>query len=330
MRRLAFLALILIGLASSALGAAYFAYRGEPAAIPPTSGPNAVWAEHAWVGRAQDAAAYDRLADELRRHQISDIFFHVGPLESDGTIAPGRHPNATALTAALRRRLPELRIHAWIGQRERRGGGPLDLANPAVRANIVHSSAAFLDLGFIGIHYNIEPLFSGDPNLLALLDDTAAAIAPRGGLLSLATYEIEPFPGAAWLLRLLFPEAPLWSRDYYAAVFARVDQAAVMMYDTAMPSDWLFGTLVWWETRLLLDLVDDQTTLFMGVPSYDEGLWNFDPAAENMVSGLRGIRMAIADGDPARMTNFGVAVYARWTTDSGEWAAYRRLWLGQP
>lgn len=330
MRWLAILALGLVGIALGALAAAYLAYHAELAAGSPHTGPNAVWAEHAWVGRAQDATAYERLADQLRRHRITDIFFHVGPLESDGTVAPSRHPNARSLTVELKRRLPELCIQAWIGQRERRGGGPLDLADPGVRANIVRSAAAFLELGFDGIHYNIEPLFSGDPHLLALLDDTEAAIGPRGGILSLATYEIEPFPGAAWLLRRLFPGAPLWSRGYYEAVFARVDQAAVMMYDTAMPRDWLFGTLVWWETRRLLDLVDNRTTLFMGVPSYDTGLWNFDPAAENMTSGLRGIRRALADGDAARRNNFGVAIYARWTTDSDEWAAYQRLWLDTP
>ena len=61
-----------------------------------------------------------------------------------------------------------------MGQMEKRRGGPLDLADPATRAGICALRRYLLDLGFDGIHYDIEPLQRDDAALHALLDDTRA------------------------------------------------------------------------------------------------------------------------------------------------------------
>ena len=148
-----------VAVAGAATGFVYLRYRAAPAVMAQSAGPNAVWAAHRWVGEVQPAAAYDRLVGTLRDNRISDVFFHVGPLAADGTIDPVRYPNAGTLVAEIKRRLPGLRLQAWIGQREARGGGPLDLDDDAVRGRIVETARRFLDFGFDGIHYNFEPLF---------------------------------------------------------------------------------------------------------------------------------------------------------------------------
>lgn len=73
---------------------------------------NALWLAHRWVGEEHSAADYDRLAELLRPHQISDALFHVGPIGGDGTIPSARFPNAERLVAELQRRLPGLRVQA--------------------------------------------------------------------------------------------------------------------------------------------------------------------------------------------------------------------------
>jgi hypothetical protein len=292
-----------------------------------SAGPNAVWAAHRWVGEVHPAAAYDRLVSTLRDNRISDVFFHVGPLAADGTIDPARYPHAGTLVAEVRRRAPGLRLQAWIGQREARGGGPLDLDDEAVRGRIVDTARRFLDLGFDGIHYNFEPLFDGDRRLFALLDATAALTAARGRTLSVATYEVEPLPGSGGLIDLAFPEASLWSRAYYGEVARRVDQVAVMLYDTALPRHWLFTAFAAHQTAAIRRAVGGRATLFIGVPTYDDRRWNFDPAAENLESALAGVAHAL-DGRAAAPADFGLAVYANWTTDGDEWTTWRRRWLG--
>ena len=292
-----------------------------------SAGPNAAWLAHKWVGKQQPDAAYDRLAAHLKRHRITDAFFHVGPLQADGTIAASRYPAAAHLVQQLRARMPSLRTQAWIGQVEKRGGGPLDLSDPAVRARIVETAGDFLVLGFGGIHYNIEPS-TGNPHLLDLLDATRPLTRAKGAALSMATDELEPAPGLAWMTRIAGTYAGFWTEGYYRAVMDRVDQVAIMMYDTALPADWLYGSLAAWETRAVMALAPESVTVFVGAPTYEEHRFSFDPAAENLRSALRGIRKGMSPVPAPRRQNAGVAIYAHWTTDDAEWRHYRETWLG--
>lgn len=307
---------------------AWLLYRYAPAAMPGPNTPNAIWAGHRWVAQPHSEEAYDELAAQLQQHRITDIYFHVGPLTAVGLIPPEKYPYAGLLLEAMRARAPDIMLHAWIGQVEKKGGGPLDISDGATRANIVSTAAALVELGFDGIHYNIEPISSGDPDLLALLDDTAAVTRARGRLLSIATDELTPLPGLEYVARLFVRQAGLWREDYYRAVAARTDQVAVMMYDTAVPFDWLYGAVVAWETWRLRGIIGTDTTLFMGVPTYEEEHFGFHPEAENMRSGLRGIGIGLALDGPDTGPEVGAAVYANWTTDETEWAIWRRDWLG--
>jgi hypothetical protein len=311
------------------LAVAWLLYRYAPVSGQEPGGPNAIWAAHKWVGENHSEDVYDEFAEHLARHCVTDVYFHAGPLTGEGLIGQAKYPNAGLLIAAMRQRAPSIRLHAWIGQVERRGGGPLDLTDVRTRANIVQTAVEFIDLGFDGIHYNIEPVYSGDPDLLALLDETAPVTRARGKLLSMATDELAPLPGLEYVARLVVRQAGLWRAPYYREVAARTDQIAVMMYDTAMPFDWLYGTIVAWETWRLVNIVGPQTTLFMGVPTYEDEHFGFHPSAENMQSGLRGIGIGLSFDDPPAGPNVGAAIYAGWTTDEKEWAVWRRDWLGE-
>ncbi len=319
-------------IAAAALGftlfRGYLAYLEPPRTVIQSKGPNAVWAAHHWVGKPQVDRAYAELVTRLRRHHITDVFFHVGPLEPDGTLPPERFPAAAELLREIRARSAVIRLQAWVGQREKGGGGPLDLSNEKVRKNIVGVAVSLLHLGFDGIHYNIEPVASGDPDFLALLDATRAVTRDRGRVLSVAGNGVEPIPGLAWLVGLTGKGIGLWTASYFSAVAEHADQIAVMNYETWLPTDWLYGNLVAWQTRTLRPLAVGRAMLFMGVPSFEDRRLSFNPKAENLRSGLRGIRLGLSEGANVDLTNFGVAIYANWTTDSAEWLTYREEWLG--
>ena len=68
--------------------------------------------------------------------------------------------------------------------------------------------------------------------------------------------------------------------------------------------------------------------VLMGVPTYEDygfmhraGVETLDNALLGVVAGLRGLG--------AGGTFEGVALYAEWTTDPEDWAAYERLWRNQ-
>lgn len=290
-------------------------------------GPNGLWLGHRWVGKLQKQEAYNRLAARLRRHRISDVYVHVGPLQANGTIEPSRFPAAKALVRELRDGTSKLRLHAWIGQVEVHGGGPLDLSKASVRVNIWRTAGRFLELGFDGIHYNIEPS-TGNPHFIELLAATHRMTRRRGRMLSVAADELEPLPGLAWLTRMAGTNGAYWRKPFYRSVIENVDQIAVMTYDTLLPAAWMYEGFVAWQTSHIRRLTKGRVQLLIGVPSYDERRLSFHPNAENVRSALSGIRkgMGMLDGDD--FAGFGVAIYADWTTDAEEWRTYRELWLG--
>lgn len=304
------------------------AYQRIPTQPSHSVGPNAVWARHQWVGEPHSSEEYDSLASELAENRISDVFFHVGPLEGDGSIPPEKYPNATELVRNLRARYPTLRIQAWIGQITSAAGGPLELADQEVRKRIVATSVAFLDLGFSGIHYNVEPLPSGDRDFIDLLRMARQATKARGATLSIAAEEPDPSGLAGDLARIVSSGYHAWHYDYYLELTNYVDQIAVMSYDTGVPVDWVYAALIRRYTARLVTLIGGKVTLFMGVPTYADQLPAHIAAAENMESALTGIVQGVDGYTDSQLAKFGVAIYAQWTTTSGDWVTYRRIWLG--
>ncbi len=305
---------------------AFLLYRWPLSHPQRSGGKNALWAAHAWVGFRHTEKEYDDLCKLLTQNQISDVFFHVGPLDASGGIRFERYPNASALIKSMRKRCPVIHYQAWMGQKESQGGGKLDLSYEVIRKNIVSTAQKFLDLGFDGIHYNIEPLQDGNSDFLHLLTETRRLTQSQGKILSIASDEMTLFPGGEWLVRRFFRRATLWSKDYYLRLSEQVDQIAVMMYDTALPKDWLYGTLVALETRILIKSLPKDLTLFVGVPTYEDDNRGHHPEAENISSGIRGIQKGLSWVQSS--ASLGISIYAEWVTDENEWSIYQREWLG--
>jgi hypothetical protein len=307
------------------LAQAWFAWQREPPAYGGTA--NALWARHQWAGEARTEAEYRALADTLARDRITDVFFHVGPLDGDGRIPTARYAHARELLSAMRRLAPSVRAQAYVGQVERAGGGPLDLGDAATRARILDTDRALLAVGFAGIHYDIEPVYPGDRDFLDLLARTHELTRARGRVLSAA---LEQPHFADWeepVLRALLPQGtypPRPTAAYLRAVAARTDQVAIMTYDTAAPTQALAGRQFAVHTERVLSLIGDRVTVFMGVPTYRPvTAW-----AEDLPTALRGVRQGIAALGHRPRRPYGVAVYADWTTSDRDWATFRRDWAG--
>jgi hypothetical protein len=295
------------------------------AEAPPTGGPSAVWLGHAWAGEAHSPAQYRALASELSSAGISDVFVHVGPLEGDGTIPPPRYSNGAALLVSLHRLDPRVRVQAWVGQLVA-PDGPLELGDAAVRARIEATVSQLLRLGFDGVHYDLEPIISGNGSFVALLDATSALTRKDHRLLSVSAPPSDPTPVGFLLDRIDSGYQP-WSLDYYRAVAARVDQIAVLTYGRGFPTAWAYGSYVRAVTHQLLSAVPRGPTFLIGLPTYDVVDWGVFHHAETLEAGLRGIREAVASLPRDQATRAGVAIYAEWTTDQAQWQAFREGWL---
>ncbi|MBO2446664.1 hypothetical protein J4573_06145 [Actinomadura barringtoniae] len=289
-----------------------------------------MWARHQWVGQAHTDAEYRAYGTLLRENRITDVYFHAGPVEADGTVPPALYPNAAKLVAAMRTYAPGVRMQAYLGQiREVSGHGIIQLNDPAVREQILKTDQIFLDLGFDGIHYDFEPIYPDDKAFLELLDQTRRLTEPRGKLLSLALEQKTLLDASQPFYKALLPRAgkyhypPRPTADFLRKVADRADQVAIMTYDVSLPTESLAGWHYARHTEWTLRLIGDRTTVFMGVPTYRPNMdW-----AEDLTVALRGVRRGIDALDRPPAKPWGVGVYADWTTNPSEWASYRANWL---
>lgn len=304
-------------------------YVGEPAAEARTRNNDAIWLGHAWVDGRKSGADVTALARQLEGTGIRDLYVHAGPLEHDGTLPLAAvSPKARWFTDAIRAAAPKVRVQAWLGDLVQPGKNPgMDLDDPAVRDRVVASSAAVLDQGFQGIHFDFEPVHSGSTGFLAVLDRTHALTASRGVPLSVAAAQLEPLPHVNAIPLAVAGEGKWWSQDYFTEVARRVEQIAVMSYDTAMPLESLYGGYVAQQTKLALEATPASTDLLMGLPAY----WESNPShwghAETVQAAIRGARLALSTSP---RQNFGLALYVDFTATAEHWSTYRDTWCVAP
>jgi hypothetical protein len=288
---------------------------GAPAGV----GTDAVWLGHSWVAGGPAGPGFAALVGRIRAGGFRDVFVHVGPLSDDGSLNPALAPKAPQLLAALHSRLPALRVQAWLGDDV--GPDRLDVDDPATRTRLVASAAQVLDLGFAGVHYDLEPVPSGDAGYLALMTATHALTSSRGALLSVAADQIAPAPGLAEPEQWIFGRPHWWSAEFLSEIAARVDEIAVMSYDTAVPTTAAYSGYVRLQTELALAAVPAGVTLLIGLPAYHTDELGHT-SAETVAAAIRGVRLALRGG--ARPV--GVAFYAEFSATPADWSAYQTGW----
>ena len=296
-------------------------------------GANAVWLSIAWVNEAKSEEAVAALAEELRAHQITDAYVYVSYLRPSGQFGE-TFAHAAAFTRAMNAAAPGVRLQAWLGVPMRWGGGLVrgesghaDLSNAKTREAIASFSARVMrEGGFDGVHLDPEPISDGDPYVLMLLDEVRAAI-DRDAALSIATPRIRPFLAEARLPAL---GPPMWSAPYYREVARRVDQVALMTYDSSLPHPALYRQWGRFQVIALSRALEGiETEVLIGVPTSREETFTHQVGAETMESGLLGTIDGLNDAASRPRVITGVAIYPHWETTAEDWRTYRRLWLGE-
>ncbi|WP_106970239.1 hypothetical protein [Kitasatospora phosalacinea] len=298
-------------------------YAGEPAADARTRGKDAIWLGHAWVDGRRTPEELTALAAKVRRTGIHDLYVHTGPLEHDGSLDPALAPGAADFLARAHAAMPGVRVQSWLGDVVAPEKVGLHLDRADVRDRIAAAAGQVLDLGFDGVHFDLEPVHSGSPGFLALLDQVHGLTAARSVPLSIAAPQIDPVPGLGRVTFALSDHGKYWSAGYFAAAARRVDQVAVMSYDTSMPVESLYGGYVARQTSLALANTPPDVDLLMGLPAY----WADTPShrgdAETVRAAVRGARLGLG---PGGRQNFGLALYVDFAATPDHWAAYREGW----
>lgn len=302
-------------------------YLGDPAEGTRTRGKDALWLGHAWVDGRKTDADVRALGRRLRNTGIRDLYVHAGPLEHDGTLPASAYARARWFVAAVHREAPKLRVQAWLGDvlaSESPDG--MRLEREATRAAVVRSTREVLAAGFEGAHFDLEPLHSGDGDYLALLDALRAVTRARHAQLSVAAHQIDPVPGFHSFWGTTTGHPKWWSQRFFGEVARRVDQIAVMSYDTMQPLQSTYGGYVAQQTSLALEVTPASTDLLMGLPFYRENRFGHWAHAETVAAAVRGVRLGLSRTDADR-ANFGVAAYVDFAASETDWRSYQRGWV---
>lgn len=282
---------------------------------------NAVWLQHGWLG---DDAWFQRnrrdpekfrndhriqeLAGLLSQHGVKYVFPHACPCSPDGTIAPVD----PIQTERFLDRFSDFSVLPWVG-------GVLDLqCQPGSTRWRNHFAASVATLlrthpRLAGVHLNIEPLPSGNPEFLLLLDELRHAM-PAGKILSVAAYP----PPTRWHP---YPDVH-WDQAYFREVARRVDQMVPMMYDTSLKVPKLYEHLMsTWTPEVLAWATPTQVLL--GVPAYeDAGVTYHFPRVESLQHALWGIHAGLGRNPPPNYS--GVAIYCEWEMTAEKWDIFSR------
>ena len=283
-------------------------------------GANASWLGVKWANETHSTHEIAALSDGLKQHQIQEIFVYTSYLRSDEKFA-STYDHLSDFVLKMKKTNPALHIQAWIGLPL----GYIDLSDPAVRKKIVQFCADIVrTTGVDGIHLDPEPISTEDKNVLFLLDELRDALGP-GPTLSVATRRIWPIlPEKQWP----FVGQLAWRASYYREIARRVDQIAVMTYDSAMPYSLVYCQWVRFQVIEVSQAVDGTgVQVFFGIPTSEERTWTHWPWAENMRSGLKGLIDGLNDDKTRSAVVTGVAIYPYWETDDAEWRVYEKLWL---
>ncbi|MFE0150051.1 hypothetical protein ACFWY5_23060 [Nonomuraea sp. NPDC059007] len=306
---------VLVGVVAAAFRVQF---TGEPADWAKSTGNDALWMGHMWVDGRRTEQDVKNLAVRLRSTGIKDLYVHSGPFKRDGTLDMSAISTAESFVAWAHEHLPDVRVSAWLGQKV---DGFLDLDSPATRQNILTSVTAIMALGYDGIHYNFEPIGSDDGDFLDLLDRTR----PLTELLSTSTPQIEPYPLMRPVTRVFLDHDKYWSQGYFGEVARRVDQVAVMAYDSGMPLTSLYGGHAVRQAKLALDLVPETRTVLLGAPAYHDHGIPWGDSAESVADAALAARLAITDRGPRE--RYGLAVYVDFAATEEDWREYTTEWL---
>lgn len=302
-------------------------YMGDPADGTHTRNRDAMWLGHAWVdGRKKDADV-TALAGRLKDTGVRDLYVHTGPLEHDGTLPKSVYPRARWFIDAVHRELPGVRVQAFLGDVLANGGPEgLELSDAATRAEVVRSAGQVLDTGYEGVHMDLEPLHSGDEHYLDLLDDLRKLTKDRDAQLSVAAHQIDPLPHLHSVAGLVADHPKWWSQEFFGQVARRVDQIAVMSYDTARLFESTYGGYVAQQTSLALEVTPPTTHLLMGLPFYYENNPSHWGHAETVAAAVRGARLGLSRTDPDREL-FGLAPYIDFAATETNWKEFEDGWV---
>ncbi len=299
----------------------------------PTVPPNALWLGTEWTYDTHTDEEVAALAQKLHDEQIGTVYAWVSWYKYDGTWnASDQFENVKAFVKQFKAAYPESDLCGWVSVPVQDDTGAeredyATLAQPVAD----FSKQVMDDFGFDGIFLNVENVWDGDQNFLALLRAVRSTVGMDTQISAAIPPDWSPSNSSIPLPPLIEPGTE-WAKTYKQSVALLVDHMAVMAYNSGLSSTNDYAQWVAYQVKTFADAIaelDTETDLVIGIPTFDAAPPGHDPAVENINSAVEGVRAGLQQAGSAASYVRGLAIYAEWETDATEWQDFQTAWLGK-
>ena len=292
--------------------------------------PHALWIGTEWTYAEQDADSINSLVSLLRQNQIGTVYAWVSYLQQDRTWRGAENfALVRQFASQLKTADPDLKLYGWISYPADMDDDGYRLDDEELRQNVADFSGSVVnELGYDGVFLNVEPVWDGDEQFLALLRDVRTSIGDSAFLSVAVPPDWSPENAGIPVPPLIVP-GTVWSSDYKKNVALLANQLTVMAYNSGLATPEDYSQWLAYQVQVYAKAINDiggGTSLMIGIPSYEAEPPGHDPQVENVQSALRGVTSGLAQAGDAASVVQGVAIYAGWTTDEDEWAQFA-AWL---
>ncbi len=291
------------------------------------AGPNGIWAGTEWTYETPVDEFVQAFAQRLKENDIGTVYAWVSWLQEDGNWRGTLNfPNVKTFVDQFRAAYPEATLYGWVSLPVQGGEDGYRLDDEGVQDAVAEFSQRVVnDFGFDGVFLNVEPVWSGDENFLSLLRKVRAAVG-IDTLISVATPpDWSPLNPTIPVPPLIEP-GTVWDDTFKQSVALLSDELAVMAYNSGLsnPDDYKQWVAYQVETfATAIEPLGEGTHIMVGVPTYDAEPPGHDPLVENIASAHAGFKLGLENAGTAADFVRGLAIYAGWTTDEQEWAAFK-------
>ncbi len=276
----------------------------------------AAWISVDWVAQPVDAQATAALAESAQTNQMQHLSVYTTYLNANGKFN-ATFEHASAFVQTFRHTNQQTRLLAWVGlplKNTRTLGiqGWVDLADAATRADIVQFIASLVnDAGFEGVHLNAETVHNMNLDYLLLLEELRLALGTHKTISIAGSHWVPDWANQLPVIRNL-----RWTGAYYQLVAQRVDQIAVMSYDSHLPTPALYRLWVREQVRGIQNsLRQMDAALLFGFSASKESTAAHHPQAESFSNAAAGLCAATTASQPVP----GAAIYAFWDFTAADW-----------
>jgi hypothetical protein len=300
--------------------------RNDSAELP----PNAVWLGTELTYAANDDQTIKDFVQRLREHEVGTVYAWVSWLQADQTWRGTDNFDAVqTFVRQFKQYYPEAQLYGWVSFPVNVGENNYRLDNVGLQQIIADFSARVTnEFGFDGVFLNVEPVWNDDGNFLALLRKVRAAVGDDVLISAAIPPDWSPIGANIPVPSQIVP-GTVWDREYKQSVALLVDEMAVMAYNSGLTSPADYSVWMAYQVNAFAQAIDELgggTDIVIGIPTYDAEPPGHDPNVETIPAAVEGVRAGLLEAGDAAAFVRGLGVYADWTTDEAEWAAFKQSW----